>query len=329
MALAGTGGATPGAPQIVYYETVGKDLKIAKWNSGWSIITVDATVNREKRPSIALDASDYAHIAWYEDGGSLRYTSWNGSGWNDLQIVVPSGVGEYVSIALDSTGKPGIAFYDAVNGDLMYTAWDGSAWTWADPAVDETGVVGQHASLAFNGSNRPRIAYFDATNGDLKYAEWDGSAWDIEVVDSDGSVGTFASLRLTSTGAPCIAYYDVDSKDLKYAWRDSGGIWLNAADQAHPSSKTIDSACDVGQYAALSIDPGDSHPTIAYYDSTNGNLKYAEWSEAASLWVIGTVDAAAANVGQYASLGIDPVTMKMKIAYHDANGIDLLFIQEQ
>ena len=71
----------------------------------------------------------------------------------------------------------------------------------------------------------------------------------------------------------------------------------------------------VGQYASLKLD-GDDHPRIAYYDTTNTALKYAEWNGAS--WDITTVDSAG-SVGQYASLALDPDDYHPHIAYYDAS----------
>jgi hypothetical protein len=77
-------------------------------------------------------------------------------------------VGEYSSLALDSSGYPCISYYDITNGDLKYAFGTGSAWS--IQTVDEAGDVGYYSSLALDSSGYPHISYYDGTNGDLKYA---------------------------------------------------------------------------------------------------------------------------------------------------------------
>jgi hypothetical protein len=60
---------------------------------------------------------------------------------------------------------------------------------------------------------------------------------------------------------------------------------------------------DVGQYSSIDLD-SDGHPHISYYDSTNGDLKYASYN--GTDWSIITVDGSGGDdVGQYSSIAID------------------------
>jgi len=60
---------------------------------------------------------------------------------------------------------------------------------------------------------------------------------------------------------------------------------------------------NVGQYSSIDLD-SDGHPHISYYDSTNGDLKYASYN--GTDWSIITVDGSGGDdVGQYSSIAID------------------------
>jgi RHS repeat-associated protein len=124
-------------------------------------------------------------------------------------------VGQWTSLALDSSGNPRISYYDSTNGDLKYASWTGSAWN--IQTVDSTGNVGQYTSLALDSSGNPHISYYDVTNTNLKYAKWTGSAWSLQTLDSTGTVGLWTSIALDSSGNPRIAYYDSTNANLKYA----------------------------------------------------------------------------------------------------------------
>src|SRR4051812_30310022 len=63
--------------------------------------------------------------------------------------------------------------------------------------------------------------------------------------------------------------------------------------------QVIDSTGDVGQYTSIAINPVTQNPAIAYYDVTDGDLKYATFNR--GRWVIDTI-ARTGNVGRSASL---------------------------
>jgi len=311
-----------GVPIIAYWQASDKDLKVAVGPS-WMLVAVDRNYGGDQYASLALDGDGHSRIAWYDAGHQeLKYREWNGMWWNDAVTVDTNGtVGQYASLALDGSGNPRIAYYDASNGNLKYAAWNGSSWD--IETVDSTDDVGQHASLALDSSGNPRIAYYDATHGWLKYASWNGSSWDIEAADTTGNVGQYASLEITSSGHPCIAYYEsVDATHGKLRYAEKNGSW---------SMEVVDaSVSNVGQYASLALDPAESHPLIANYDVTNGNLKYAEWN--GSLWIVATIDGSSQNVGQFASLTVDETAGGtrglMRVAYYNLSTQDLLYLQE-
>ncbi|MBN2005706.1 MAG: DUF11 domain-containing protein [Anaerolineae bacterium] len=107
--------------------------------------------------------------------------------------------------------------------------------------------------------------------------------WRSECIDCPKYFGTLnsRSLRLDSTGKPHVVY---GGDHLYYAWYD-GSDW---------HKEIVDDALGVGAYATLALDTHDA-PNIAYYDRSQGILKFARhvndgWeiqnviSESASIW---------------------------------------------
>jgi len=330
-----------GRPRISYYDESKGDLKYAAWDgSQWVITTVDG--NNYKK-------------------GNQRGCNWDGDQGKYQTRSVD--VGEYSSLALDSSDNPRISYYDKTNGDLKYAAWDGTRWviTTVDASKREnprqssfwgwgwgndhdsdytryyhgTGKVGEYSSLALDSSGNPRISYYDETNRDLKYAAWDGSQWVITTVDGTNykkgtqkgcnwdwnnhraqsgfiRVGEYSSLALDSSGKPRISYYDETNKDLKFASWD-GTRWVIT---------TVDSAGSVGEYSSLGLDTTGS-PRISYYDTTKGNLKFAAWNSSSSTWGTETVDSSK-KVGTFTSLVLDTLG-NPSISYYDQKNRDLKY----
>jgi hypothetical protein len=262
-----------GNPAISYVEGINDNLKYASFNgTSWDITTVDSAGNVGQYTSLAFDSSGNPAISY------LDFSSWdlkyahdaNGNGdftdAGEITTVDSTGnVGQYTSLAFNSSGNPAISYRDATNLDLKYASFNGSSWT--TTTVDSAGNVGSFTSLAFDASGNPAISYFDGTNGDLKYASFNGSSWTITTVDSAGIVGTTTSLAFDSSGNPAISYFDETNFDLKYA-RFNGTSW---------DITIVDSAGFVGTYTSLAFDPS-GNPAISYFDFGNGNLKYAHFA---------------------------------------------------
>lgn len=117
--------------------------------------------------------------------------------------------------------------------------------------------------------------------------------WFINTVDSDTDVGRHVSVAVDpESGMTFISYYDAANRDLRLArYVGSGG---NCGPNDAWICETVDSDGDVGQYNSIATSPNIQDPDrhgsegdvgqynlgapeliIAYYDASNGALKYA------------------------------------------------------
>ena len=95
-------------------------------------------------------------------------------------------------------------------------------------------------------------------------------------VDTPGYTGQYTSVAIDlSNGATYVSYYDATNQELRMAVNvGSGG---NCGPNNSWSCQTVDDGggADVGKYSSIAVNPQSGGVGIAYYDETNGKLRYA------------------------------------------------------
>jgi hypothetical protein len=279
----------------------------------WNLLYIDGLQPNKSigsEPSIAFDLiANLPYISYYNNetqelvlgrrvgaGGNCAYGAW----WCPV-VDTEGDVGLGSSLAIHDQvstagGKLGISYYDATNKRLKFAQWacnPGCTWTTYNfPSGTATFDSGRYSSLKYNSLGEPQIAYtYNSTTpgspwSAMKFCKWVGSggdtaggAFSCEYVEQLPVLNccTNPSLALDPiTDIPHIAYYDGQFTNLRYVHRGANG--------AGDCSDTdwfcywIDYTGDVGKYPSLDIiqkKDGSVRMGIAYYDATNGKLKYA------------------------------------------------------
>jgi hypothetical protein len=151
-------------------------------------------------------------------------------------------------------------------------------------------------------------------------------------IDTPGNVGLYASVAINPLNdTTYVSYYDATDKDLRLAM-DKGFGTGNCGPNNSWLCTTVDSGGDIGMYSSIAINPDNGEIGIAYYDATNGKLKYAHGEICATCsWSIDIVDEPILfptdSKGQYASLKYNS-SGKPYIAYYFENtsGVDALMV---
>jgi hypothetical protein len=243
--------------------------------------------------AIKFDDDGVLNYAWYNaTDHRLRFATRNTTGtWSSVRVVDSGNdVGHFVSMALTSTGKPAMAYYDAYNADLKYAEWNGSGWS--VQTVDSGRSTGLYPSLAFDPWDDPIITDYYKTSGDQRVASNDGSGWAVSTIDDTQDSGRYSSFAFSNTGQWSVAYENTTTGQFKYA--SLGASRWNV--------QTVDSRTRIGGgFISLAFD-ASNRPAMSYYDAWNADLKFAHFN--GSSWTADTV-ASSLSQGLYTNLFMD------------------------
>lgn len=285
-------------------------IKYASYNgSGWDIEEVYYVNTFGYQSSLALDSNDDPHISYYESyADDLRYSYYDSTAtepaWHNWLVDETGDVGQYSSLALNSTGQPRISYYDATNKDLKYASWNGSAWV--SSAMITAGDVGEYSSLVLN-DDYYTISYYDRTNDQLVVTSYNG-IYSTYPYDEDG--GHYTSITLDTAGKPAVSYFVHATGELKMANFTPDLTTTTVAVEGDPEIRN----------RSLAINPA-GRPGVAYENgSGNSDIEYALYN--GSSWDVQTVDADFDDDYVHPSLAFDS-TGKPVIAYYDLTNDDL------
>jgi hypothetical protein len=273
----------------------------------FTIDTSQAVAGRTYR--LLLSTND----GWRQDKGR-----WRGP------VAVSSGA--YPSLTIESSTTM------RASKDSQLKMANCAAAGWGCSAIDTTGDVGRWTSLAFDRSGNPWISYRDNTNNDLLVAQYVVSggtgcfstAWKCTPVDTGGSVGNYTWIAFDHNDIPWVSYLDVTNNDLKVAtFVGSGGS--GCASTAWTCTK-VETTNAVGNYSHIAFD-ASGNPWISYYDSTNLDLRVAQYVGsggigcASTAWTCMAVETTG-DVGHYAMIAFD-ATGSPWVSYYDNTLKDL------
>jgi hypothetical protein len=310
-------GAMPdGKPAVAFYDRTSDALgfAIGTLSGGavtWKSEEVDSYPDANglnpgdagKYASMAVAADGVVWIAYQDtSNGLLKYAKRDTAGaWTVGNVDAGGGPGSdagyWASLALDASGNPVVAHYDANKGTLRVARWNGSGFS-ADVAYEGTdytptdtaggfseGNAGEYAKLVVAADGTEYIAFYDRAWGALRLASGNASGYAVELVDDSADVGQWPDL-LVDGATVTIAYHDVTNQDLKLATGRAGGPWTTAIvdDGAYVGADTV-------LYAA------GSDLAVLYFDGANNDLKRARGSGGA--WSVETVAGDGAAVGYH------------------------------
>lgn len=310
-------GAMPdGRPAVAYYDRDSDALGFAigtvtEDGATWASEKVDSYPDDNglnpgdagKYASMAIAADGVVWIAYQDSSNSyLKYAKRDTAGaWTtgvaDVGGGSSSDAGYWATIALDPSGNPVAAHFDANQGTLRVTRWNGTAFTGGvayqgteyvptDTATEAApAAAGEYANIAIRSDGTEYIAFYDRAWGALRLATGGASGYTVEVVDDAGDVGQWPDILFDGTDTQ-IAYQDVTNQDLKLASGRPGGTW---------TTEIVDSGDHVGADSAIYAYGSD--PAIFYFDGANNDMKLARKS--GGTWVLETVAGSTGALGYH------------------------------
>ena len=250
---------------IIYFDDSNNNLKYATKAlssaiaaSNWAISTMDNNGNVGNFGSMAVDANDRLHVAYYSSYDScLKYaTKDDGSSTWSREVVESAGVvGKFTSIALDSNGKPHITYRDTSNTNLKYAHKMGSSWVTA--TIDSTSLSGSGTSLAIDSNDHLHVAY-KTNSTEIAYMTNRSGSWVKTTLDANttGNWGVnYINLMLDEGDDPHVVYSDTVDHDIFYM-SNTRGVWERVHVAGDSISKTSDAEMDEngGIHVAYLID---------------------------------------------------------------------------
>lgn len=150
----------------------------------------------------------------------------------------------------------------------------------------------------------PRLDLLSAL--ELTKARIDAPAPEQELFGQYGNGNTIAVDRF---GITHFAYYDSLAQTMRYSTRSNAGVWSKL--------QTIDNSLPFqGYYLSMAVDKW-GRPSVAYFDGTNGDLKYAHFDGVR--WTTELIDVKN-SVGLYPSIAFDRNELPVISYYRKTTG---------
>ncbi len=233
------------------------------WTNNWSKSGVE-----NDQISIALDANDQPHISYSRDGyicNAALLSYYDGTSWITVTLDdTTTYIGCDSSIAIDSNGFVHVAYRHHGNMDMKIAS--NISGSWQRYTVDNGAGVGYHSAMAVDSNDELHLVYASNAAGNTAYFAdgASGSAW---TVSSQGTSRNTFSMYIDQFDIVHISEYNGNS-NLGYSMVMPGGS---------RQSMNVDGVGDVGSENDIFVDD-DNMVHMAYYDSSNKRLKYANRS---------------------------------------------------
>jgi hypothetical protein len=213
-----------GEVHISYLDPSAHALKYAgKGSGGWRFAVVDWTnmIGDGADTSMALDSQKRVHIGYYDgevgtfpgEKGVLKWATDSEGAWKIRVIDRAPALGGFPALAVDSSDKVHLAYFDAAAFALKYATNDGGIWE--IHVIDRVGDGIRSTSIAVDAADRVHIAYIGGVQQVLKYATNASGEWAVFILARDVHAWAGVSMAADAMSRVHISY--MGAKGLMYA----------------------------------------------------------------------------------------------------------------
>jgi hypothetical protein len=305
-----------------------------------SSIAIDKVGDVGAHTSLEIGPDKRMHVTYANRDGGFKYATCGGSCGSASSwvrgVIQASGEITGSSLKLSAAGRLHVSYSDETGNLKVAACGPDAACTdpakWTKTLIESVGPFGGSSSLALGPDGSKALSYVRRKTGsdgflELKYAvclSFCGQAanWSMILVDRITTPASFprevTSLAIGPDGRRHISYYDPALRRLKYA------TCLSGCDRSAGWKKaTIDAAYGAGWYNSIAVGQ-DGVIHVSYYDSWNGDLKYARCGfdcTTAARWktvpVLASIDA-----GEYTALYLE-AGGRVHVSYFDVTNTAL------
>jgi hypothetical protein len=229
--------AADGTLTLAYFEfeSPSSNVVVKRWDgSSWQLLGDVLDINPSRNavfPSLVVDGSGNAIVAWYEDRAgdlsrNLYVKRWTGTTWEQLGTSLNINERERAdtfSLAVDKNNRPVVAFseFDQASGsnNVHVKRWNSGSWEQLGTMVDN--VETQRAiypSVVVDTANEISLVWYEAIcqsvspcneNDSVYLARWDGTAWQqFGIQDADARREAYYPSLTVDSGVPVFAWIE-------------------------------------------------------------------------------------------------------------------------
>jgi hypothetical protein len=269
-------------------------------------------------PSVALNQGGDIFVSWGLRN-SVDVVKWDpaSAAWQPQGDTINAVNGQHpdsfdtrrVSMAVDSTGAPYVAFLesDGTNTNVYIEHWIGNSWQLQGGAINTTPPVNIQGapSIAIDDSNRPVVTFTANVNAyvvrwDSNANKWQQIGYGVNAVGGGAGVSYQSALTLDRSGNPVIAFAEpFNSKTMLYVFEwDGNTTWKSLGGALNDAEGSV-TATKVGIVNVAALREAGGNIDIAYAAASGQSSKiYAKsWDGFKWLSLGAPVDGAADGPG--------------------------------